>query len=147
MCEGAPVTPRAAAVSLRPCPPPWKCPGCPEAQGSLLTWMFSSTFFHWQNRVNLSLQRSTERARVEALERPPSRPISGQKDPLDLSGDRQHPPGNPVWEKRDPRSDLGMRRPRLESLVWVQTPLELLRRDPWPLSGLEEPGPQWDGTP
>lgn len=40
-----------------------------EGQGFLLTWMFSSTFFHWQNRVNLSLQGRAERARVEIPEK------------------------------------------------------------------------------
>lgn len=63
--------------------------------------MFSSTFFHWQNRVNLSLQGRAERARVEIPEQ--HHPL---KDSLDLSGHREHPLGHlgneetpecPVW--------------------------------------------------
>jgi len=75
-------------------PLPGSTPGCPEARGSLLTWMFSSTFFHWQNRVNLSLQRSTERARVEPLERPPQNPSQGRRAPwtcLEMGSTPQDP--------------------------------------------------------
>lgn len=62
--------------------------------------MFSSTFFHWQNRVNLSLQGRAERARVEIPEKHALQRLPGfvwrQGAPLGHLG-KEETPESPVW--------------------------------------------------
>lgn len=133
---GAPPAPAGAAQGTRGCPRPVWCPSerhgssllpgthvpSPAAHGSLLTWMFSSTFFHWQNRVNLSLQRSTERARVRDPCGDPPETCCGAVGPLGVVWRQVGPPPGDT----DLRPDLEVTSP--ESLPWGPTPLELLTK-------------------
>lgn len=68
-----PPSPRATTVGLMAKPWPLHFPKVPWQASSLnpLTWMLSSTFFHWQNRVNLSLgkKEDTHSSKHRGIER------------------------------------------------------------------------------
>lgn len=146
VCEGAPVSPRAAAVSLHPIPLPGSA-RVPRGTGVPAHMDVQLHVLPLAEPCELVTAMKHRESKSGGAGETPLKTHLGGEGPFGLVWGQAAPPGTPIWEKRDPRSDLGVRRDLCELLVWGQTPLELLRRDPWPLSGLEEPGPQWDGTP
>lgn len=140
------VTPRAAALSLCPCPPPWQCPevpGVPRGAGvpaHMDVQLHVLPLAEPRELVTAMKHREGKSgAPGENLPAPPPpapapSPISEQKDPWDLFGDRQHPPG-PLSGNGE---TLG-REESPESLLRGQTPLELLSKGPL--------APLWAGRP
>lgn len=74
-----PPPPRVTSVGPMAKPWPLHFPRVPWHSSSLnpLTWMLSSTFFHWQNRVNLSLgeKEETHSSKHQGIE------LSSESDP------------------------------------------------------------------
>ena len=104
------VSPGAAALSLCPCPPPWKCPEVPGVPRGAGVPAHMDVQLHVlplaESRELVTAMKHREGKSGAPGETPP-RPFSGQKDPLDLSGDRQHPPGPLSGNRETPGQTWG----------------------------------------